>query len=153
MKEDFLHYVWKYGLFSASGLVTTAGKKLLVKSFGLHNSESGPDFFNAGEFPVISFKSTKVTPKKTDAGIILQVAGDLTMHGVTNSVTFPATIDVGTGHVTANADFIINRRDWQINYDGSADDLIRDDVRMILNIEAGDGQLADAEVNTDPTEE
>jgi polyisoprenoid-binding protein YceI len=47
----------------------------------------GPDFFNAGEFPVISFKSTKVTPKKTDAGIILQVAGDLTMHGQTKPVT------------------------------------------------------------------
>jgi len=47
----------------------------------------GPDFFNAGEFPVISFKSTKVAPKKTETGIALEVTGDLTMHGVTKPVT------------------------------------------------------------------
>ena len=47
----------------------------------------GPDFFNAGEFPVITFKSTKVAPKKTDTGITLEVAGDLTLHGVTKPVT------------------------------------------------------------------
>ncbi len=47
----------------------------------------GPDFFNAGEFPVITFKSTKVAPKKTETGITLEVTGDLTMHGVTKPVT------------------------------------------------------------------
>jgi polyisoprenoid-binding protein YceI len=47
----------------------------------------GPDFFNAGEFPVISFKSTKIAPKKTETGISLEVTGDLTMHGVTKPVT------------------------------------------------------------------
>jgi polyisoprenoid-binding protein YceI len=47
----------------------------------------GPDFFNAGEFPVITFKSTKVAPKKTDTGITLEVTGDLTLHGVTKPVT------------------------------------------------------------------
>lgn len=48
---------------------------------------TGPDFFNAGEFPVITFKSTKVAPRKTDTGITLEVTGDLTMHGVTKPVT------------------------------------------------------------------
>jgi polyisoprenoid-binding protein YceI len=47
----------------------------------------GPDFFNAGEFPVITFKSTKVAPKKTETGITLEVTGDLTMHGVAKPVT------------------------------------------------------------------
>jgi polyisoprenoid-binding protein YceI len=47
----------------------------------------GPDFFNAGEFPVITFKSTKVAPRKTETGIMLDVTGDLTMHGVTKPVT------------------------------------------------------------------
>jgi polyisoprenoid-binding protein YceI len=47
----------------------------------------GPDFFNAGEFPVISFKSTKVEGKRTDAGMTLLVTGDLTMHGQTRPVT------------------------------------------------------------------
>jgi len=47
----------------------------------------GPDFLNTGEFPAITFKSTKVSPKRSDAGIMLEVAGELTMHGVTRPVT------------------------------------------------------------------
>jgi polyisoprenoid-binding protein YceI len=47
----------------------------------------GPDFFNAGEFPVISFKSTKVEGKRTESGVTLLVTGDLTMHGQTKPVT------------------------------------------------------------------
>ncbi|HEX6964063.1 MAG TPA: YceI family protein [Lacipirellula sp.] len=47
----------------------------------------GPDFFDAGQFPAITFKSTKVEGKRTDAGMTLLVTGDLTMHGVTKPVT------------------------------------------------------------------
>jgi polyisoprenoid-binding protein YceI len=47
----------------------------------------GPDFFNAAEFPVITFKSNKVAAKPTDAGKMVVVTGDLTMHGVTKPVT------------------------------------------------------------------
>jgi polyisoprenoid-binding protein YceI len=43
-----------------------------------------PDFFNAKEFPVIIFKSKEV--KKTDADTY-QIIGDLTLHGVTKSLT------------------------------------------------------------------
>jgi polyisoprenoid-binding protein YceI len=43
-----------------------------------------PDFFNAKQFPTITFKSTSV--KATDGGY--EVTGDLTMHGVTKPVTF-----------------------------------------------------------------
>jgi polyisoprenoid-binding protein YceI len=44
----------------------------------------GPDFFNAREFPTISFKSTSV---KGGGSEPLVVGGDLTMHGVTKPVT------------------------------------------------------------------
>jgi polyisoprenoid-binding protein YceI len=47
----------------------------------------GPDFFNSGEFPVISFKSKKVEGKRTESGVTLLVTGDLTMHGQTKPVT------------------------------------------------------------------
>ncbi len=43
-----------------------------------------PDFFNVKQFPTITFKSTSV--KAADGG--LAVTGDLTMHGVTKSITF-----------------------------------------------------------------
>jgi polyisoprenoid-binding protein YceI len=44
-----------------------------------------PDFFNVKQFPALSFKSTAV--KTTKDGY--EVTGDLTMHGVTKSITFP----------------------------------------------------------------
>lgn len=47
MKEEFLQFVWKYGLFSKAGLATTDGRLLEIISAGQANSDSGPDFFNA----------------------------------------------------------------------------------------------------------
>jgi polyisoprenoid-binding protein YceI len=49
-----------------------------------------PDYFNAKQFPLLSFKSTKV--KATDAGY--EVTGDLTLHGVTK----PITLNLNGGH-------------------------------------------------------
>tara|TARA_R110002050_G_scaffold102774_1_gene211611 strand:- start:49896 stop:51164 length:1269 start_codon:yes stop_codon:yes gene_type:complete len=47
MSEDFLHYVWKFKLFNLHQLKTTDGQEIEVVSVGDHNTESGPDFFNA----------------------------------------------------------------------------------------------------------
>jgi polyisoprenoid-binding protein YceI len=64
------------------------------------------DFLNAGEFPLITFKSTGVKvqdssagPAGTDAGqMMYEVTGDLTMHGVTRPVTLPLKLlKVGEG--------------------------------------------------------
>src|SRR5947199_2429672 len=43
-----------------------------------------PDFFNAKQFPAITFKSTAVKPVQNG----YQVTGDFTLHGVTKPVTF-----------------------------------------------------------------
>jgi polyisoprenoid-binding protein YceI len=57
------------------------------------------DFLNAGEFPLITFKSTAVTGEKNDQGeTAYQVKGDLTLHGVTRPVTLPLRLlKVGAG--------------------------------------------------------
>ncbi len=47
MKEDLLHYLWKYQLFYTNNLKTTKGAILDVVTTGAHNANSGPDFFNA----------------------------------------------------------------------------------------------------------
>ncbi len=46
MKEEFLHYLWKYALYSLP-LELTTGEQVEVISAGEHNHDSGPDFFNA----------------------------------------------------------------------------------------------------------
>ena len=47
MQEDFLHYLWKFQKFSKSALQTEAGEKVEIMQQGMHNLNSGPDFFNA----------------------------------------------------------------------------------------------------------
>ncbi|RDK84862.1 DUF2851 family protein [Marinirhabdus gelatinilytica] len=47
MKEDFLHYVWKYQKIDTLHLATVTGETVLVIHPGQHNYNSGPDFFNA----------------------------------------------------------------------------------------------------------
>lgn len=45
--ERLLHYVWKYKLYSATALTTTDGRNLFIIDPGIHNTDAGPDFFNA----------------------------------------------------------------------------------------------------------
>ena len=47
MKEDFLHYLWKYQLLDISQIETTQHESLVVISPGIHNHDAGPDFSNA----------------------------------------------------------------------------------------------------------
>lgn len=47
MKEDFLHHVWKFQKFDARGLRTTHAEKVEILDPGRHNTNAGPDFFNA----------------------------------------------------------------------------------------------------------
>jgi polyisoprenoid-binding protein YceI len=63
------------------------------------------------------------------------ITGDLTLHGVTKRVSFPATISVSDVRVDANAEFSINRQDYGITYPGMPDDLIRDLVVIKLSLQ------------------
>ena len=50
----------------------------------------GPDFFDVASFPAITFESTTVVlDSRPQHGIVYQVTGNLTMHGVTRQVTLP----------------------------------------------------------------
>ena len=47
MREDLLHFVWLYRKYPIDKLETNSGESIIVKSTGVHNYLSGPDFFNA----------------------------------------------------------------------------------------------------------
>ncbi len=47
MTEAFLQYIWKHRLFDSENLKTVEGQKITVHSTGQHNTDSGPDFFDA----------------------------------------------------------------------------------------------------------
>ena len=47
MKEEFLHFLWKYSLYYTDRLADTDGNLIEVIHPGEYNRDSGPDFFNA----------------------------------------------------------------------------------------------------------
>ncbi len=44
MQEDFLQYIWKYGLFPADKLFTPKGERVEILAPGQFNTDAGPDF-------------------------------------------------------------------------------------------------------------
>ena len=47
MKEDFLHYLWKFKKFDTLNLKTTNGEEITIINVGHYLELAGPDFFNA----------------------------------------------------------------------------------------------------------
>ena len=47
MKEEFLHFIWKYKLYQHDLLFTGEGESLQIVHPGQHNTNAGPDFFDA----------------------------------------------------------------------------------------------------------
>jgi polyisoprenoid-binding protein YceI len=95
----------------------------------------GPEFFDVARFPVSSFSTTAIEPTDRE-GATHTLTGNLTMHGVDRSITFPARIAVGDGSVAITAEFAINRKDFGVSYPGQSDDLIRDEVVLRVDVKA-----------------
>ena len=93
------------------------------------------DFFEVEKYPKATFTSTQIVPAP-EGGSKYMITGNLEMHGVTKAITFPATIEVAPGQVTANAEFALNRKDFNVNYPGMQDDLIKDEVLLKLAVTA-----------------
>lgn len=97
----------------------------------------GPDFFNGKMFPKISFKSTSV--KKT-ADNEFEVKGDLTLHGVTKTVTVKAE-KVGAGkdpwggyRAGYYLKLTIKRSDYKMNF-MQGPSAIGDEIKLEISIE------------------
>ena len=81
------------------------------------------DFFNATEFGTSSFEITRVEPYKPKdgekslvEGANFSVSGNLEIRNITKNITFPARIELNGGRLDAEANFDIDRRQWQMNY-------------------------------------
>ncbi len=47
MREDLLHFIWKYKKLQLTDLIAGNDESVVIIDVGLHNHLSGPDFFNA----------------------------------------------------------------------------------------------------------
>lgn len=95
------------------------------------------DLLDVAKFPKANFTSTKIVAGG-EKGATHTVTGNLQLHGVTKSITFPATVKTGDA-VEVDAEFAINRKDFGIVYPGMPDDLIKDDVLLKLHVRARRG--------------
>jgi polyisoprenoid-binding protein YceI len=91
------------------------------------------DFFEVDKFPTATFKITKVDGSN--------VTGDLTIKGVTQSVSFPAVISVKGDAVSATAKIDVDRTKFGIKYgsksffasigDKAIDDTFALDIKLV----------------------
>lgn len=108
-----------------------------AKLVGHLNSE---DFFSVDKHKEATFKITKVTAKKGENGSTHEITGDLTIKGITHSITFPAKVTLLKSGFIAAAKFTIDRTKWDIKYGSSnfvagiGDKAIYDDVEFDLYI-------------------
>jgi polyisoprenoid-binding protein YceI len=94
-----------------------------------------PDLLDVAKYPTAKFTSTSIKPGGAN-GATHTITGNLELHGVTKSISFPATVRVSADKVDVDAAFAINRKDFGIVYPGMPDDLIKDDVAIRLTIRA-----------------
>ncbi|MGA2560560.1 MAG: YceI family protein [Terracidiphilus sp.] len=100
------------------------------------------DFFDAEKFPAITFKSTNIDSK---GGADYEVTGDLTLHGVTKSVTFavedlsePAKDPWGNHRIGLSATTKINRKDFGLTWNSALESggvLVGEDVTIHLEVQ------------------
>jgi polyisoprenoid-binding protein YceI len=92
------------------------------------------DFFDVETFPTARFASTTIVAKPGADGATHEVTGNLTMHGQTLRLTFPATVSEAEGALKASTEFVIDRQDFGIAYPGMPDDLIQDSVALTIEL-------------------
>jgi polyisoprenoid-binding protein YceI len=97
------------------------------------------DFFSVAEFPAITF----VGKEFKASGESFEVKGDLTMHGVTKSVTVTVS-DTGRSSMKGiqmagiGATFTIKRSDFGVNY-GIENKALADEVTIMVSLEGKQG--------------
>jgi polyisoprenoid-binding protein YceI len=101
----------------------------------------GADFFDADKFPEIVFKSTRVVAAGKDQ---YKVTGNLTMHGVTKTITIPVNVlgfakdPWGNDKAGFELTTKLNRKDYGVNWNKALDNggmLVGDEVTININLE------------------
>jgi polyisoprenoid-binding protein YceI len=104
---------------------------------------TSPDFFDLNNYPAWTFSSTSITSKSGDT---YAMVGDLTINGVTKSVTFDLEY-LGSGPGMAEGVTVagfeahteIDRREFNVNFDGALENgslVVSNKITINLEIEA-----------------
>jgi len=110
----------------------------------LVNHLKSDDFFGVSKYPKAKLEIKKV---KSLGGDKYEVIGDLTIKSTTKKIEFPATITADGNAVTASANIVVDRSEYDVRYgsasffDNLGDKVIYDDfhldVTLVARNEAG----------------
>lgn len=87
------------------------------------------DFLDTREYPTANFKTTKIAPGEKEGEV--KITGDLTLHGVTKRISFPATVKVTDGAVELKSTFVLKRTEFGMdkNLEGVVDEV---DMQIVI---------------------
>lgn len=97
------------------------------------------DFFGTDKFPVSKLEITKAIFVKDKS---YNMTGNLTIKGITNEISFPATVDIEPGKLAGFADLNIDRTKYGIKYASKSyvedigDKMIYDEFNLKVKIGA-----------------
>ncbi|ROL58209.1 YceI family protein [Bacteroidetes/Chlorobi group bacterium Naka2016] len=100
------------------------------------------DFFSVAKFPTAKFVITHSTPlKASKAGEPnIAITGKMTIKGITQTISFPATIKADGNKITAKAKLELDRTKFDVRYgsgsffDNLGDNVIYDNFTLELNL-------------------
>lgn len=123
--------------FNLAGLTVQDIPADSPKNNKLRNHLTNEDFFDTGKYPEGTFEVVSIAKGNADS---LSVTGNLTLKGVTKSISFPVLAKIEPGAVTVSSKkFYINRKEWGIVYrseDSLGDEMIRPEVGIEFAIVA-----------------
>jgi polyisoprenoid-binding protein YceI len=135
----FNSYFGSFALDAADPGKSSFALTIKTESIDTNNAKrdehlKSPDFFNAKDFPAITFKSTAVKPAKEG----YEVTGDLTLHGATKPVTFmllggrKAEFPKGVQRTGFSMEFVLKRSEFDMKKFG---EMLGDDVHVAVSFE------------------
>ncbi len=114
----------------------------LAKVGNLIGHLKSAEFFEVEKYPTSSFTITSVKPLEGNPEYTHEVTGNMTIKGITKSITFPAKVEITGGDLKASSVFTIDRSQWEVKYASETffpnlgDKLIRNEVELTLNLVA-----------------
>lgn len=95
------------------------------------------DYIESAKYPKSTFKGIITDISKIDvaknASYVLQVTGDLMIHGVAKNITAPATIIIKNGNISATASFNILVKDYKIRIPTIVENKVAENIQITIN--------------------
>lgn len=150
------------GAFVVEGEELTGGRFVIdmnsIENFDLAESAEyqeklighlkSPDFFAVDSFPTATFEISSVSTVAAEdtTGATHNITGNLTLRGITKSITVPAMVEMGEGSISFQTpEFVIDRSNWNVKFrstsfaqfaDIAKDKVIDNNIKLQVKLKA-----------------